>query len=186
MKVKKLLFTFVFLPFTLPLQGRKGIDMTNDLWLPDEAMLRKIDIHELLPQQEPFVMVGKLIGFDRTRTVTETTVSSQNILTEDGKFSATGVMENIAQTCAARIGYVNKYILKRGIQIGLIGAISNMDIVGLPRAGETIVTTLEVEQQVFGMTLAKAVVTCGGKTLASAEMKMAVREEDSNDETENV
>jgi len=160
--------------------------MTNDPWLPDEATLRRIDIHELLPQQEPFVMVGRLIGFGRVLTVTETTIAAENLFADDGRFSATGIMENIAQTCAARIGYVNKYILKRGIQIGLIGAIRNMEIVALPAVGDTIVTTVEVLEQVFGMTLAKAVVTCNGETIATAEMKIAVREEDNDNDTENI
>ena len=41
---------------------------------PTEEFLRKIDIHELLPQQEPFVMIDTLTHFDMTRTVTELTV----------------------------------------------------------------------------------------------------------------
>ena len=30
-----------------------------------------IDIHTLLPQQEPFVMVDRLVHYDKIRTVTE-------------------------------------------------------------------------------------------------------------------
>ncbi len=77
---------------------------------PTEQDLRHIDIHELLPQQEPFVMIGTLTHFDRTLTVTETEVKADNIFVDNGYFTASGLMENIAQTCAARIGYVNKYI----------------------------------------------------------------------------
>ena len=62
-------------------------------------------------------MISRLTHFDMVRTVTETEVSAQNIFVEEGRFSASGLIENIAQTCAARIGYVNKYILKKGIQI---------------------------------------------------------------------
>ena len=85
-----------------------------------EESLRSIDIHELLPQQEPFVMIGKLTAFDEKRTVTETVIKEDNIFVSNGVFSASGLVENIAQTCAARIGYVNKYILKKGIQLGHI------------------------------------------------------------------
>ena len=38
-----------------------------------EEFLRQIDVHELLPQQEPFVMIGRLTYFDEVRTVAETT-----------------------------------------------------------------------------------------------------------------
>ena len=71
-------------------------------------------------------MVGKLTAFDEKRTVTETFIKEDNIFVCDGVFSAPGLVENIAQTCAARIGYVNKYILNKFIQLGFIGAIRNL------------------------------------------------------------
>ena len=73
-----------------------------------EDFLRQIDVHELLPQQEPFVMIGSLTYFDEVRTVTETTIAADNIFVDDGCFSASGLIENVAQTCAVRIGFVNK------------------------------------------------------------------------------
>ena len=121
----------------------------TDYQQPSEAFLRSIDIHELLPQQEPFVMIGHLVFLDQVQTVTETVIRADNLFVEDGRFSASGLIENIAQTCAARIGYVNKYIMKKGIQIGFIGAVRNMDIVALPKVGDTIVTTVNVKEEVF-------------------------------------
>lgn len=157
---------------------------------PTEQDLRQIDIHDLLPQQEPFVMIGKLTHFDRTLTVTETEVKADNLFVEGsngaasatnsneagkGYLSASGLMENIAQTCAARIGYVNKYILKKGIQLGFIGAVRNFEIQALPQVGDVITTRVEVKEEVFGMTLAEGTITCNGKTLVSTEMKIAVK-----------
>ena len=141
-----------------------------------EESLRSIDIHELLPQQEPFVMIGKLTVFDEKRTVTETVIKEDNIFVSNGVFSASGLVENIAQTCAARIGYVNKYILKKGIQLGFIGAIRNLEITGFPKVGDVITTCVTVIDDVLGMTLANAVVTCNGETLATTEIKIAVKE----------
>ena len=121
-------------------------------------------------------MVGKLTAFDEKRTVTETFIKEDNIFVCDGVFSAPGLVENIAQTCAARIGYVNKYILNKGIQLGFIGAIRNLEITGCPKVGDTITTCVMVIDDVLGMTLANAVVTCNGETLATTEIKIAVRE----------
>ena len=143
-----------------------------------EQQLRQIDIHELLPQQEPFVMIGTLVLFNHTLTVTETEVKPENIFVDNGCFSASGLMENIAQTCAARIGYVNKYILKKGIQLGFIGAVRNFEIFRLPKVGETITTSVEVKEEVFGMTLANAVVKVGNEVLVQTEMKIAVKNEE--------
>ena len=145
---------------------------------PTEEFLRQIDVHELLPQQEPFVMIGKLVCFDQTLTVTEMIVEDDNIFVEDGYMSAPGLMENVAQTCAARIGYVNKYILKKGIQIGFIGAVRNFEIKQLPAVGEVLVTRVVVKEEIFGMTLAEAVIECNGKVLASTEIKIAVKDKE--------
>lgn len=142
---------------------------------PDSAFLRSINIHELLPQQEPFVMVSRLVQFDMVRTTTETEILADNIFVENGCLSASGLIENIAQTCAARIGYVNKYIFKKGIQIGFIGAVRNLTILALPQVGDTIITSVDVKEELFGMILAEATVCCGEKQLVTTEMKIALK-----------
>ena len=119
-------------------------------------------------------MIDTLTHFDMTRTVTELTVPADNIFVENDHFSSSGLIENIAQTCAARIGYVNKYILKKGIQIGFIGAIRNLEVLSLPKVGDTITTTVDVHEEVFGMTLASAKVTCGDSILVTTEIKIAI------------
>lgn len=136
--------------------------------------LSEIDIHELLPQQEPFVMIGRLVHFDMERTVTETDITEGNIFVEDGEFTSAGIIENIAQTCAARIGYVNKYIYKKGIKIGFIGAIRNLRIEQLPRVGDTLTTAIDTLEEVFGVTLVKGTVTVGDLPVAECHMKIAL------------
>ena len=150
--------------------------MTAELIWPTEATLRSIDIHEVLPQQEPFVMISRIVLLDAVRTICETEIHPDNIFVEDGCFSASGLIENIAQTCAARIGYINKYMLKKAVQIGVVGAIRKMEIFDLPKVGQQISTIVEVKEEVFGMTLASAKVLQGDQILASTEMKIAVRQ----------
>lgn len=147
---------------------------------PSKEFLRTIDIHKLLPQQEPFVMTGTLIHFEMNKLATEFVIPEDNLFVNDGKFSAAGLIENMAQTCAARIGYINKYILLRGIQIGYIGAIRNLEIKELPSVGDLITTEVNIQEEVFGMLLADANVKCGDKVIASTEMKIAVRDEEVN------
>ena len=77
--------------------------MTFDVAAPTDQSVASINIHELLPQQEPFVMIGRLTYFDNRLTVTETTISDDNIFADNGAFSTTGLVENVAQTCAARL-----------------------------------------------------------------------------------
>lgn len=149
--------------------------MTN-FQQPTEAFLREIDVHELLPQQEPFVMISRLVNFDYVRTVTETDIVAENIFVENDRFTPSGMIENIAQTCAARLGYVNKFVLNKGIKIGFIGAVRNMSIIDTPRVGDMITTIVDVKEEVFGMTLAEATIKCNEKIIATTEIKIAIKD----------
>lgn len=140
-----------------------------------EEYLRSIDIHEVLPQQDPFVMVGTLVHFEMETSTTETLIREDNIFVDNGYFSASGMMENIAQTCASRVGFYNKFILHKDVQIGFIGAIRNYVIDSLAPVGSVISTTVDILEEVFGMTLAQARVCCNGKVIATAEIKLSVR-----------
>ena len=135
-----------------------------------------INIHELLPQQEPFVLVDHLIWFDEQRTTTRFTVREDHLMVEDGRLMTCALAENMAQTCAARLGYVNKYILKRDIQIGFIGAVKDMVIHDTPKVGDTLVTTIDVLQQLMNITLAEATVRCDDRIIATAQLKIAMKE----------
>jgi predicted hotdog family 3-hydroxylacyl-ACP dehydratase len=140
-----------------------------------EEYLRSIDVHTVLPQQEPFVMVGQLISFTEDASATETEIKESNIFVDNGYFSPSGMMENIAQTCAARVGFYNKYVLHKDVQVGFIGAVRNYVINELPPAGSVIHTKVDILQDIFGMTLANAEVVCGDKVYATAEIKLSVR-----------
>jgi len=121
-------------------------------------------------------MIRRIVQLDAVRTTCEMDILPDNIFVEDGRFSASGLIENIAQTCAARIGYINKYMLKKSVQIGFIGAIRKLEVFDLPKVGQQISTIVEVKEEVFGMTLASAKVVQGDHLLASTEMKIAVRQ----------
>lgn len=138
----------------------------------------KIDIHELLPQQPPFVMVDKLMHFDETVTTTTFEVRADNIFVDDGTLNACALAENIAQTCAARLGFVNKYILKRAIQLGFIGSIRNMQVMRTPSVGENLTTTITVREQIMGLTLVDATILVGEEIIVTAEMKIALSDQE--------
>lgn len=144
--------------------------------IPTDSFVRSLDIHSLLPQQEPFVMIGHLEHFDMHHIVTSTKITSNNIFVELGKMAAAGLIENIAQTCAARIGYINKYILKKGIQIGFIGAIRNLQIHALPNVDDVIYTEVNVQEEVFGMILVSTIVKTTDYECVTAEFKIAIKE----------
>lgn len=142
-----------------------------------EKKISEIPMQELIPQRPPFVMVDRLTAFDPVVTRTELAIGDDNIFVENGFLTASGVTENIAQTCAARMGYIN-LMNSQTVKLGFIGAIRNLEIHRLPRAGETIETTIEVREEVFGMTLVDAAVYAGSGLIATSEMKIALSDID--------
>ena len=133
----------------------------------------EVDILELIPQRPPFIMVDRLLHFDRIVTTAEFAVREDNIFLEGDELQPEGLVENIAQTCAARIGYVN-LMNKESVRLGFIGAVRNLSILGTPKIGETIETTITVKEEIFRMTLVDAEIRLNGSVIVNAEMKIAL------------
>lgn len=141
---------------------------------------KDIPIKELIPQRPPFVMIDKMLSFDKNVTETQLEIRADNIFCKDGRLMAEGLIENMAQTCAARIGYVS-LSKNEAVKIGVIGSVSNYEVFRLPKVGEVIITSVEVIEELLQITLVNAVVKCGDETLAQATMKIALMDEDSQD-----
>lgn len=137
--------------------------------------MEEYNIEELLPQQPPFLMVDRLCHCDPVVTRTELRVREGNLFCENGILREPGVVENIAQTCAARIGYVNK-MNDAEVRIGFIGALKSLTIGELPKVDEVLETQIEVQSEVMSLTLVKATVMCSGRLVAQCDMKIAVSE----------
>ncbi|MBR4842515.1 MAG: pseudouridylate synthase [Bacteroidaceae bacterium] len=143
----------------------------------DMESFNQYDILELLPQRRPFVMVDSMVYCDMTVTKTRLEVRADNIFNDGGHLSTAGICENIAQTCAARIGYMS---LASGepVRLGFIGAISNMQVHRTPVTGETVVTEIKVLQEVFNITLVHAEMKCGDELIAETDLKIALGDEE--------
>lgn len=138
--------------------------------------LEKIDILKLLPQRPPFVMVDRLIHCDPVVTTTEFEVRADNIFNDGGHISAAGLCENIAQTCAARLGYIS-YASGKPVRLGFIGAVNNFSVLRTPGTGETLRTTIEVQQEVFNITLVHAMIKSAGDVVVESDLKIALGDE---------
>ena len=140
-----------------------------------KTQLETIDVLTLLPQRPPFVMIDRLIHFDEVVTTTQLEVRPDNLFMEaDGLLNNCALVENIAQTCAARIGYINQYIYKERVRLGFIGSIKNLQVLRPAREGEVLTTSIEVVQEVLQLTLVNATVKVGDETIVTAEMKIAL------------
>ena len=129
------------------------------------------NILDLIPQRAPIVMVDEFRGIDNNVSRTRFTVYNDNIFVNNGEFSECGLIEHIAQSAAARVGYIFKS-KNLPIPIGYIGSINNFVIYQNPKVGEAINTTIEIIQEVFNITLIQAYCHIDGKEIASCRMKI--------------
>ena len=126
-----------------------------------------------IPQRPPFVLVDNILSCDETTVVTDFHIPEDHILVENGLLSEAGLMENVAQTCAARIGWLNQ---TRPVRIGVIGSINNFEILQLPKAGKKVVTNVTLESSVFEAIIVSAEVSCDSQPAARCKMKVFVIE----------
>ncbi len=131
------------------------------------------DILSIIPQKPPFVMVDKLIHCDDTSARSIFLITTENILVENGHLSEAGIVENIAQTAAARSGYLIRKENKIA-QIGYIGDVKNLEIAELPKINSKIETEIVIKNQIFGITVIAGKMMCGNKILAQCEMKIFI------------
>ena len=124
-------------------------------------------------------MVDHLTDYSETQSTCDLLVRPDNIFFENGCITAPGIIEHIAQTCAARLGYYNLYILKTGVRLGFIGEVKNLRILRLPREGELVKTTITVIQEIYDVTLVCAEVRVGDEVIVTTDLKIAQGEKSS-------
>jgi len=134
------------------------------------------DILELIPQRAPIVMIDKLLYSDNQRTVSGLTVIDSNIFCKDGIMSENGLVENIAQTAAAGVGYVCK-TEKKPVPIGFIAAIKDLEITELPKVGAELETEVVIQNQIMDVTIVGGRITSNGKELVKCEMRIFIKPE---------
>jgi len=132
-----------------------------------------LNIFSLIPQRPPFVMVDKLLYCDEFITQTIFKVPNDNVLVINGEFTEAGLMENIAQTAAARAGQIAER-KKEPVAIGYIGAVKNFEIFNLPKVNDELLTEVKIENQVFDVTIISGTVKCNGIVMAQCEMNIFI------------
>ncbi len=131
---------------------------------------------ELIPQKPPFVLVSELLNVTDMNSVTSFTINAEHIMVSDGKLTAGGLMENIAQTAAAKMGYECALQGKK-IPVGFIGDVRDFYFSRLPLVGEQLVTEITITNQVFDVSIISGSVVVNGEEIASGKMKIFVEPE---------
>jgi predicted hotdog family 3-hydroxylacyl-ACP dehydratase len=140
---------------------------------PDKVIAHGIEIYDFLPQRPPMVMIDTLISCQDKTTITSLNILPDNVFVKDGYLAEPGIIENIAQTAAAGVGYMYKNnSSEKEVPIGVIGAIKDLKIYFLPKTGETIRTEVVVLYEVMNASVIYGKVYSDNKIIAECEMKI--------------
>lgn len=139
--------------------------------ISDKILIGKDRIRELIPQRDPMVMIDELLFSDETKTVSSFKIEESCIFFRDDVLSEYGLIENIAQTAAARTGYI---AMERGeaVPLGFIAGLKDLRIHYLPEKSAVINTEITIIDHILGMTIITGQSRCNERILASCEMKI--------------
>ncbi|MDQ6477990.1 hypothetical protein [Dyadobacter sp. LHD-138] len=136
-------------------------------------IVTKEKIVDYIPHRSPFVMIDNLVSARADRFESDFFIEEDNVLVHSGFFEESGLIENIAQTCAAGFGYLDH---QKGAEpkIGFIGAISKLEVFELPLAHSKINTIVTPTHQLGNIFLVKGENYCNGRKLLECEIKIVV------------
>jgi 3-hydroxyacyl-[acyl-carrier-protein] dehydratase len=130
-------------------------------------------ITDFIPHRKPFIMIDNLIMAETDRFESDFFIGKDNLLVRSGYLEESGLIENIAQTCAAGFGFVDQ---EKGGEpkMGFIGAVSKLEVFELPFINSTIRTIVTPTHQLGNIFLLKGENYCNGRKLLECEIKIVV------------
>ncbi|MCW3125531.1 MAG: hydroxymyristoyl-ACP dehydratase [Bacteroidetes bacterium] len=140
-------------------------------------LVTKENILRLIPQRPPIVMVDGLLEHSAEVSLSRLFIAEDNIFVTDGFFQMPGLVENIAQTAALRMGYDHMIHMDPNAEpakppVGFIGEVKNLKIHFLPPVGSTVNTKVELLHNIFTASVIKGYVMLDGNIAAECEMKI--------------
>ena len=127
---------------------------------------------ELIPQRPPLVLVDRFEGIDAEGvSTTGYTVEPAGLFVAGGRMSECGIIEHMAQSAAARIGWCCR-AEGRPVPVGFIGAVSRLELHDLPRTGAHLRTRLRIVQEIGPLSLAEVRTEADGRPLAEGNLKI--------------
>lgn len=132
------------------------------------------DILQWIPQRIPFVMVDELVSCTEEATISSFKIRKENIFFNGVDIEEVALVENIAQTAAARVGFMSVQENKP-VPVGFIGAVQQLKIHRKPLLHEVLETKIIVKNQIFNASIIEGVITINDEKIASCEMKIFIQ-----------
>jgi predicted hotdog family 3-hydroxylacyl-ACP dehydratase len=132
-----------------------------------------VEMTALIQQRAPMVMIDALVFAEQRKFVSCFKVMADNIFMYRGRLGEPGLIENMAQTAAAGSGFNRRREGKPSL-VGYLGGLRNLRIEALPTVNSELTTTVRIENEVLGMTVATGRIVCEGRDIVECEMKFVI------------
>ena len=137
-------------------------------------MILTDDIISFLPQRAPFILVHELLDADCDFSRTSFDVQEDHLFVSNNVLTEPGLIENMAQTAAAGIGY--SVCDEDRDMVGFIGAIKSLIIDELPEVGEQIITEVAFLNKRLNAYIVEAKVYLHDRIIASCKLNLFVQQ----------
>jgi len=131
-------------------------------------------VMKYIPQAAPFEMIDQLVTANEQESYSQLTIREDNIFVVNGFFTEPGIIENMAQTAAAGIGYQAMKEQQDKPPLGFIGQIKNLHIYYLPKVDSQISTEIIVENALLNVKVLKSKVSIGQQLIAEGSFKVFI------------
>jgi len=138
-----------------------------------EVDITTCSILDLIPHRPPVVCVDRLLEVTDSAATSSFLIRPDFIFVEHGKITASGLLENAAQTAAARAGYFYQ-LADHPVQMGYIGALRHVNVYELPSIDDSLRTTVTIQKKIVNMLIAAAVIHCDEKLILDCELRIIV------------
>ena len=132
------------------------------------------EIIDFIPQRDPFIAVHEILEVSDESARTQFEILQQSIFVSNGFLGEPGLLENIAQTAAAQMGFICRE-KKIPVPLGYIASIKNWELLSLPGVGQVIETSIHIKNQVLDIILLDGVVTVNGEIICKCEMRIFIK-----------
>jgi len=122
------------------------------------------------------VMVDAFYGIEEGVSQSGLTIHENNIFCDNGHLREPGIIEHVAQSAAARVGFI---FTQKGetVPLGFIGSVDKLSISRLPAVGCQLRTQIAVIQEIGNLSLISAQVKTGDTIIAECRMKIFLKTE---------
>lgn len=143
--------------------------------------LEEVQLEKILPHRKPMLMVDeiKLLTEDVVETLFK--VEKTNIFVNKLHFNEPGLIENIAQTCSIIVGssYLEEGQVNNSDVIGYISGIKKMDIYGLPKVNEILISKgvllSRFDSDQYSISTMQGTIHCNEKLLLECELNLFIK-----------